>query len=287
LEEVRELLSENIKVEYSNLGSFEGREEVLKHLRLHQNYDEQTVTVLNVLSYTEGNKTITAFIGQHMNLLADIPVIYPVVYGGKYVFVLDNQTGLIEEIRFVLEYQGENTFFLSHWKLAKNQRDYRPLDVFDPRKQWEQICKEPVEDRVRDTLRLLCWSLDTHNMSMLEKLVCPDAGLSREKTYSNGAIRGTGAEIGTWIEEIENYYDLNQYGYKIENMEQTEDGWRVTAQLLSPQRLNTKKMHNGNKYHSFFEEETTICLDQDLKLKEWESVKLSEIQYNGFSLLEM
>lgn len=287
LETVKDILSENFVADYSNLGRFEGRDAALKGLAFKRSYDDQTVTVLGRMSYQEGDKTVVALIGQHMNLTADIPVIHPVVYGGKYVFIL-NADGRIEKVSFVLEYQGENTFYLSHWKLAKKVRDYTILSDFDPGKALEHIRAQDDEKlRVRDTMRLLWWSMDTHNFSLLGELIRPEAVLSREKTYANGTMEGTGTDVAGWLETVESYYALSQHGYQINEIKKTADGWQVTAQLLSPHRLNTKKMHNANKYHSFFEEECTAKLDSELKITELKSIKMAEIKYNGFDILEV
>lgn len=287
LEAHKELLSEDAQADFSAIGLLQGRDQILKKMRLPEDFSDQSVTIVNALSYEEEDRTIISLIGQHFNAYEDDPYLFAVVFGGQYAFVVKN--GRIEKIVFVLEYQAENTYYLHEWKLSNGHNDYSGYhSVYDGMKQLKAI--EALNDdcvKAEKLTKLLFSSMNTKDLAVLDELLDEDASFSREKTYSSGVYEAGKKDISEFLSKVENYYDLNEYGIRVNSIKENDAGYLADIQLLSPQRLNTKKLQIGNRYHSFYDEAGHVQFDRDLKVREVKLEKVADIYYNGFDLLEV
>lgn len=277
------VLSDQLCADYSTIGTGYDKENFIEKAKLTQLFDIQTTTLANLISYHDDGCSIVLFNAHHLNAYEEEPYFYPVVFGGKYEFVINDNTHLIEHISFVLQYHAENTYFLDGCNLSHTNIEL--LKNFDSEKQWKAIMRK--ESMVNDIVLLFYHCFDLHDTVMIDKLLDKNAILSNEKTYANGSIIGSAETITNYIKDVEDYYVMSQHSIRINNIEKDEYGYVVEAQLLSPQRLNTKKLMMSNKYHTFFEEIIQIKLNENFKITMVEHKKMSEIYNNGYHVLEV
>ncbi|MBQ9328878.1 MAG: hypothetical protein IJ225_10145 [Solobacterium sp.] len=289
-EQYRNLLKEDVHIVYSSLGEFNGIEEAIAHVTIPEEFDDFTITMLNTISYPDGTDRVVSTIAQHMNYYEDVPYLYPVVYGGQYVFVVDSEDDRIRSITFQLDYQGENTYYLKHWNLSNGHNDYAAVKaVFSAERAYEEIMNRTIseEEKAKQLSRLYLTVWNTRDVSFIQKMSAPEVTFSREKTYSNGTLNGTLESLESYIKSVDDYYDLNEWGARINAAVKNEDGTiSVEFQLLSPYRLGTKKLNSSNKFSSFYDEAGYIVFNSNWQVTSFSSAKVAEIYMNGFDVIE-
>ena len=143
------------------------------------------------------------------------------------------------------------------------------------------------EEKAKQLSRLYLTVWNTIDVSFIQKMSAPEVTFSREKTYSNGTLNGTLESLESYIKSVDDYYDLNEWGARINAAVKNEDGTiSVEFQLLSPYRLGTKKLNSSNKFSSFYDEAGYIVFNSNWQVTSFSSAKVAEIYMNGFDVIE-
>lgn len=284
LSSIPDILSDDIEINYSNISSAKGKDNVTDVLKWDYNFDVKRVTTTNVLSYTKDHYEYTGLIAHHLVSFEKNNEMFPLVFGGKYVFKVDLHTNVIDKIAFVLEYQAENTIYVKDkWKLSTGQNDYSLLSEFDTITVLQNAVKKKD---MAGIVNLFFWCLDTNDLEILDKLCSDDFIISRDKSVGHGRFSSDKRELNKFIENTNQYYALNQNSIRINEINDG-DSITVTAQRLTPHRLGTKKLNSTTKYHSFFDEDISLIINsQTLKIESVDMKKAADVFYNGIKLLE-
>lgn len=288
LESHTHILDENIRLEYSTLGSITGIDALLNALKWKHAFDVAHITTTNSMEYTSSNHQILACMVHHLVSYEKNNEMYPLVFGGKYVFEIDLMKEKISEIRFVLEYQAENTVYVKGlWKLAQDNRNYEPLSLFDTSYYYQMIKMCTKEKKIKENINLFFWCLDTAEINILENLIDSTFTISREQSIGNELFESDTSSLVSFIKKTNAYYSLNQNSICISSIKDEDFKIIISAQRLTPHRLGTKKLNSLTKFHSFFDEDITIELNkEDLTLHKIIMKRAADVHYNGFEILE-
>lgn len=281
---IRDLLSDDIEINYSNIPPARGVENVVSVLKWEDQYDVKRVTTTNYLSYTADHCEYIGLIAHHLVSFERNNEMFPLVFGGKYVFKINLDTGVIEKISFVLEYQAENTIYVKgRWRLSNGQNDYSLLSEFDT----ITVLHNALAKRdIHSIVNLFFWCLDTNDSEILDRLCSDKFTISRDKSVGHNRFRADKSNLYEFISETNHYFALNQNSIRI-NEVNCCDSVTVSAQRLTPHRLGTKKLNSTTKYHSFFDEDISLILNnQSLQIESADMQKAADVFYNGFQLLE-
>lgn len=283
-------LAEDIQIQYSTVGNHTGLGDVRDALKWKESYNVHTVTTTNVLSYIEGEHTVVGLIAHHLIGNEAGSEFYPLCFGGKYVFTLDNSTGKISRICYAQEYQVENTLYIRDWKLAGNNPDLSAVAGFYLLKARDAAAAgSNPQEAVKELSKVFFWAMDTNNLAFAKELVTSNIHALRYKTMSYGKIETSGAdELEQFIKDCRAYYAMDQYSIAIRSVDERDGALVVNASHLVPHRTGTKKLNVNTKYHSFFDEDIQITFIaeggawriQDLSMK-----KIVDVHYNGFDIL--
>lgn len=284
LASIPDILADDIEINYSNISSAKGKNNVTDVLKWDYNFDVTRVTTTNVLSYTKDHYEYIGLIAHHLVSFEKNNEMFPLVFGGKYVFKVNLHTNVIDKIAFVLEYQSENTIYVKgKWKLSTGQNDYSLLSEFDTITVLQNAMKEKD---LHSIVNLFFWCLDTGDFDILDKLCSEKFTVSRDKSVGHDRFTSDKKSLNKFMENTNQYYALNQNSIRI-NKINYGDFISVTAQRLTPHRLGTKKLNSTTKYHSFFDEDISLIINsQSLKLESADMKKAADVYYNGIKLLE-
>lgn len=256
VDKLYELLSEDVTIDYSNLGRVQGIDNVIKKLSWEENFDITRVTITNELFYNDNSKITFGLIAHHLVAYEKNNELFPLVFGGKYVIEIDDNK--IRKVSFLLEYQNGNTIYVKgKWKLAQNHKDYSIVNEFNLEKVYQ---KSISEKNYIDLVKLFFWCLDTKNLSFAKQMITTDFSIKRPFTVGKGMISGTYDTLEKYVDEDDAYYDLNQYSLKFNNIDEKDTIVQISAQHLTPHRTGTKKLNSLTKYSSFFDEDVSIEL---------------------------
>lgn len=288
LEQHRSILHQDIQLDYSNLGIMKGKSSVLDKLSWHQNFDIKRVTTTNYLSYEEAEYEYVGLIAHHLVAYEKNNELYPLVFGGKYVFKIDLATQLIKNISFVLEYQGENTIFVKdYWILASKNHSYNSFKDFNLFELLNQMECLPDKNKYSQLSKLFFWCLDTKDLEILYRVITPDFTISRDKSVGHDKFKANAETLDSFITLINDYFDLDQSSVRITEVIEENDFYIIQAQRLTPHRLGTKKLNSITKYHSFFDEDITLWINKKTsKIRSINMSKAADVFYQGFPILE-
>ncbi|MFQ9514384.1 MAG: hypothetical protein ACLRZ9_01015 [Eubacterium sp.] len=278
------ILSENLTTNYSNLPNVNDKKSLLHGLKWEYSYDVKRVTTTNFMHYIDGKYAFVGLIAHHLVSFEKNNEMFPLTFGGKYVFKINCETAMIEDISFVLEYQAENTIYIKDkWVLSNGQNNYSSFCNFDSNK----IYSESIKKCDFKTLtNLFFWCLDTQNLTLLDNLCSDSFFISRDKSVGSDNFTADKNNIEQFIHDTNKYYALNQNSIKINNI-QYDSIITINAQRLTPHRLGTKKLNSLTKYHSFFDEDIVITINPStLKFESIVMKKVADVFYNGITLLE-
>ncbi|MCB6345177.1 hypothetical protein [Enterocloster lavalensis] len=284
------ILADDIMVNYSNLGKFKGKAQVMEALRLPDDYDVKTVTTSNRMEYSDHGNYYVALVAHHLLSFEKYNEMFPLLFGGKYVFTISESRQLITSVSFVLEYQAENTVYVKDfWEFADGFNDYNALSGFDLLRFLKQSNLESDKTIVAAQLsKLFFWCLDTEAMDILEALTTADFVINRAKVVGSDKIVGNHDNLSAFIKEDKSHYDLSQYSVAIDGARYISDTEvNVTAQHLTPHRPGNKKLNSLTKYHTFFDEDielTWIMEGEWLKLKAVTIKRAADLAYYGYKI---
>lgn len=284
LDSIKDILSESVEIDYSNITPVSGRDNVISALTWTQQFDVKRVTTTNTMEYFNDNVQIVGLIAHHLVSYEKNNEMFPFVFGGKYVFTINNTTQLIERISFVLEYQAENTVYMKGlWSFANGHNNYDLLSHFDTGK----IYHKAVSERDIATLvNLFFWCLDTKDQDTLDILTAEDFNIARDQSVGHERFQADKETLSAYIKATDNYYNFNQNSIRINEINENTV-ITVSAQHLTPHRLGTKKLNSMTKYHSFFDEDITVIINNStLLIQSVDMKKVADVYYNGFDILE-
>ena len=292
LSKIIDILDENITIHYSTIGFHSGINNVLNILKFNQLFDINTVTISNEISYNDNEIDNFYLIVHHLLANESESELYPLCFGGKYVFKINTVTNKIIEINYSQEYQVENTLYIKDWNFAKKVSDLSIIaSSFDINRAYSSIMKtNDINKIASDLVKLFCLALDSNNIDFINQIVTDDVHLVRPKTMSYGQFEALNkSEIPQFINDTKEYYSMDQYSITINHIQNKEN---ITLNLshLIPHRTGTKKLNVNTKYHSSFDEDITITLinnNNKLLIKEFICNKITDIHYNGFNLLRI
>lgn len=284
LDSIFELLDDQVVYQSTNLGTLKGAEQVIQKLKFGHDFDLSRVTTTNRLSYTENNTYIAGLIAHHLVSYEKNNELFPLVFGGKYVFHVNMDTRKITKISFVLEYQAENTIYVKGlWKQSNGRNDYTCISDFNTHTILENSM---VNKDICSLVNLFFWALDTKEIHILKALADPSFSIMRDQSVGHDTFTSDIENIDEYITSTKEYFSLDQNSIRINSI---EEGPTITvnAQRLTPHRLGTKKLNSLTKYHSFFDEDIFIVLDANtLKIISVRMKKAADVYYNGISILE-
>lgn len=284
-------LDENVELNYSTIGVHHGREAALRALAWQEDYNVHTVTVTNQLPYSDGERDVVGLIAHHLIGNERGSELFPLVFGGKYVFTLCRKTGRLLRICYAQEYQAENTLYIRHWRLAGHEGAYSAIEDFDPRRALAGLEDAPLAEQAAAVCKAFFWAADTGNTELVRALADPEIHALRYKTMSYGSFESSGADaLSDFFAQCRAYYAMDQYSFAIRGVEEREDSVVLTASHLIPHRTGTKKLNVNTKYHSFFDEDITVSMKrtpQGLRILDVTMKKIADVHYNGFELLEL
>lgn len=284
LDSIQDLLDEHVIYQSTNMGTLTGKAQVIQKLKWDHDFDIARVTTTNRLSYTDNDTYIEGLIAHHLVSYEKNNELFPLVFGGKYVFHVSLNTYKIIKICFVLEYQAENTIYVKGlWKQSNGWNDYSCLSDFNT----HFILDNSMRNRdIYSLVNLFFWALDTAEIDILKALTAPSFTITRDKSVGHDKFVSSIENIEEFITATNKYFSLNQNSIRINSINESTT-ISINAQHLTPHRLGTKKLNSLTKYHSFFDEDISIVLDLNtLKLTSVEMKKAADVYYNGFSILE-
>lgn len=279
------MFADDIEIHFSTIGEFYGKYSVIKALELNSQYAIHTTTITNEMSYFENGRMIYAFIGHH--LLADEKdsELYPVCFGGKYIFIFEKDK--IIEICYEQEYQVENTIYLKSWHLASHYSDLQYVQKFKLDKFLNQTTNET--HYIKNLVNAFFWALDIQDMQFIFDIVTDDIYLERQKTMAYGQIIAISKDnIKKFIIQNKEYYSMDQYSIKINEIIKSQDFYIVKGSHLVPQRLGTKKLNVHTKYVSFFDEDFELkisCKNNEYMIKSVIFRKMIDMYMNSIDII--
>ncbi|MGG5318545.1 hypothetical protein [Enterococcus sp. AZ072] len=290
-EGMQKLLSSDVSINYSNLGSAKGIEAVLRALCFEENFDVFTVNTTGIMTYTLNDKFVEALTVHHMVADEKFNTLYPLVFGGKYVFIIDRLSNKIEEISFVLEYQAENTsYMINKWNFSTGKNNYKGLNKFSLKSYLNSLRFEMhLDNKAKDYSKILFWCLDTGEVDILREIVTKDFLIQRDKSVGEEIFSGAPDSLDQYISETRAYFDLDQNSIALKEVHLIDSGLIVEGQHLTSHRLGTKKLNSLTKYHTFFDEDVSIELtktnDCDLRIRKVQMKKAADVHYNRVSII--
>ncbi|MDT2659224.1 hypothetical protein P7E02_05055 [Enterococcus hulanensis] len=291
LKTMSSILVPDIRISFSNLGSFEGNKNVVKALTFEDNFSISSISTTGSMGYSLNDKYINAITAHHMVANEKYNILYPFTFGGKYVFVINNVTNLIEEIYFVLEYQAENTsYFINKWGFSTGKNEYDILESYDPSTFLGSLkFEKDTVKKIKMISSLFFWCLDTYDSDTIFKLITPDFFMQRDQSVGDKVFSCTKGNLQKFILDTKNYFDLDQNSLAINDIKLDDEVATVLGQHLTPHRLGTKKLNALTKYHTFFDEDIMIEFSKsdksDLKIKKIVMTKAADVHYNRISIL--
>lgn len=285
LHQITALLDDDIIFNSSILPPIHGRHDLLEQLSWNQKFDVMHVTTTNRMNYQVSDFYYEALTAHHLVSYEQYNQMYPLVFGGKYLFELNINTQKITKISFVLEYQAENTIYLKdHWNLSNGFNDYSILSNFD----FDKVQKQSIANRnIRDLVSLFFWALDTSDIQKFKVLCDNHFQIARDQSVGHSRFISDLSGLSEYLLKTRGYYALDQHSVKINSIEKNDPVLTISAQHLTPHRLGTKKLNSNTKYHSFFDEDITITMNSStFKILSVDMKKAADVFYNGFHILE-
>lgn len=272
-EELQRLLSDDACIQYSNLGVYQGVDSIIQKLCWkNEPFDVNRVTTTNEMHYKDGNKMVVALIGHHLAAYEKNNELFPLVYGGKYIFEIEENK--IKKVSFLLEYQNGNTIYVKDkWKLAGNKKNYEILNSIDLQAIYDDTMKN---DDYLTLLKLFFWCIDTNNINFAVSLVTDDFTISRSLSFGSEKIEGTKLTLDEFVKRDNSYYSLNQYSFKFNEIKQDLKEIQVYGQHLTPHRIGTKKLNSLTKNSSFFDEDLRVKIRKDSESYYIQSINLNK-----------
>lgn len=285
LSTITDILDDDILFCSSILPEIHGCKKLIKQLSWNQKFDVMHVTVTNRMSDLSPDSYQEALTAHHLVSYEQYNQMYPLVFGGKYLFEINPDTQKITKVSFVLEYQAENTIYLKDlWNLSNGFNDYSILNDFH----FDQIYANALKHRnIQDLISLLFWALDTSDIHHLNTLCDDKFQIARDQSVGHSRFTSTLSDLDQYIQETLQYYAMDQHSIRVNSISENDGVITVYAQHLTPHRLGTKKLNSATKYHSFFDEDITVTLNSsDLKFLSIDMKKAADVFYNGFEILE-
>ena len=110
VDECQEYFTEDTVIEYSTVGRHKGISEIQSALRINGDFNVHYTTVSDLMEFEHECDSIIMAKGHHFTAYRDGEFLYPFLWGGKYEFAVNRDTGRINYIRFFLEYEFGNTY---------------------------------------------------------------------------------------------------------------------------------------------------------------------------------
>jgi hypothetical protein len=287
-----EILDDNISIHYSTIGDYQEKQSVLNALAWDADYAISTTTITNCMEYTDAAGIHAALIAHHMIANEKGPYLFPLCFGGKYVFLLERDGSRIKSVSYAQEYQAENTLYIKNWHLADRISDLGFISDFQIEKYVDDAYrKSDCREIAADLSKAFFWALDAQNFGILNQLTSKDIHIKRLKTMSYGAFEiYNQSQLPKFIQESKNYYSMDQYSFTIRGTEETKNSIVVHTSHLIPYRLGTKKLNTNTKYHSFYDEDIDITFIKDgnkYVITDINMKKIVDVHYNGFEVLHL
>ena len=285
LSTITDILDIDILFCSSILPEIHGCKKLIDQLSWDQKFDVMHVTVTNRMSDQSSDCYQEALTAHHLVSYEKYNQMYPLVFGGKYLFEINSDTHKITKISFVLEYQAENTIYLKdRWNLSDGFNDYAVLNDFH----FDHVYAHALETRnIPDLVSLLFWAFDTSDIHHLQTLCDDKFQIARDQSVGHSRFTSSLSDLSQYLNDTRAYYAMDQHSVRINSVTETDGLITVYAQHLTPHRLGTKKLNSATKYHSFFDEDILITLNSpDLKFISVDMKKAADVFYNGFEILE-
>lgn len=285
LSTITDILDDDILFCSSILPEIRGYKKLIEQLSWNQKFDVMHVTVTNRMTDQSSDCYQEALTAHHLVSYEKYNQMYPLVFGGKYLFEINPETLKITKISFVLEYQAENTIYLKdRWNLSDGFNDDSILNDFH----FDQVYTQALKSRnIQDLVSLLFWTFDTSDIQHLQTLCDDKFQIARDQSVGHSRFTSNLSDLSQYLKDTRTYYAMDQHSVRVNSV--TEKGSLITvyAQHLTPHRLGTKKLNSATKYHSFFDEDILITINSsDLKFISVDMKKAADVFYNGFEILE-
>ena len=162
LDDYKDAFADDVKINYSTIGKHEGVEDVLKALKIDDDFDVHYATVSDVMEFENETEDLILAKGHHYVAYRDGAFLYPFLWGGKYEFGVDKSSGKISHIDFYLEYEFGNTYLAKSkwgWKLYEETKDLKTAIVGDY-KRYREKPYQSEKEKIEKTIFKFFWDFD-------------------------------------------------------------------------------------------------------------------------------
>lgn len=254
---VGELVTEDVKGHYSNLGELEGKAALIEGLRWKgMKMNTSRRRVLNFVVHTNGD--LAQMSGYVMSLIGydDGKFLFPFEFGGKYVITLRRIDGSwkMSEIRYDMDWEKGNTYFAKDWKFIdyKIYAGHRPMISSEYDSPWAAIPENDEqltdEEQIKENMFKYSFGLDNCDWTLHKDSYTDDIVF-----YAGKSVMESGAR--NLINNFKNTSHKEpalEHAIKITKIEVNGDeatmyGWRV-----EPHRLGSKNLNRDTLHQSFY-----------------------------------
>ena len=250
----RDILAEDISIEYSTIGTHSGREDVLRALNTQGDYACRYNVTSNRIAYEKDGDSIVILNAFHFFVRVIKNEYLPLILGGKYKFTLrENQ---IRSVVFVLEAEAGNTY------LAKTKWGYRLFeetkDIFSVRLDSVAPSYASDADAIRDTVYRLMLITDNGQSDFLSDVAEKDAlCFLPSSTYPDQygpEVSGKGMPVQDFVFQNKQMESQNHHSMRITRVDAAADSAVVTAEMFEPTRLGFKHFDALSVYKPYYNE---------------------------------
>jgi len=256
-ERIGELVTDDVKGHYSNLGELSGRQELVDALRwkgLPMNISRRQI--LNFVVHTSGDRAQQSAYVMSLMGYDNGKFLFPFEFGGKYVisYVRTDSGWKMAEIRYDLDWEKGNTYFAKDWNFIDYTifAGHKPMISSEYDSPWAAIPENDEEltdeEQIAENMFKYSFGLDNcdwavHRDSYTDdivfyagKSVMASGARNLINTFKNTSHKEPALEHAIKITKIEvNGEEATMYGYRVE-----------------PHRLGSKNLNRSTLHQSFY-----------------------------------
>ncbi len=293
--EIAHYINEDTQLEDIN-GIEKGLHEIQNGYFDDSQFNFKTSIMTNTMCYYKDNKTYLFSQVNHLygieknseiyilNHPRDLPIgteikenneFYSLVYGGKYIFIYNNDIEKIDTIQYFQEYAGGNTYILRNVWSPSNTNHYHIDNTF----------LYGGSQTINEAIYKYFWSLDTKDIRLFKENTTSDVFIETAMPTSNKLLFNHNIE--EFMKEIQDSYDQNYHAVYITQNDKIN---QAVVYRLRQENTGNKWRGAKDKYTVFFNEVYDIQLKK--MNNKWKISRLSSrrvevpIQF-GYDVLDI
>lgn len=294
LDSLKDSFENDVKINFSTVGMHEGVEEVLKALKISNDFDIHYATVADVMEFENDVDDIILAKGHHYVAYRDGAFLYPFLWGGKYEFAVNKESGKISYIKFYLEYEFGNTYIGKarwHWKLYEETKDLK-TSIVNGYHQYREIAAETEKEKIQNTIYKLLWDWDNMDYEACLAKVTDDVYIRVRLFEEQGPAKEfyKKEEFKELMDRNLAYEDQTQMSVFFDDIEIDGDKALVHLKRYNPGKVVNKHVDTSTIHKLFFNMKLSVRMikkDDEWLVKESYVMFINDVDAIGFDFQEI